>query len=397
VPTEVKLPRLSQATKDAVIVRWFGTEGDQVASGEPLLEVETDKASVEIESPATGTLLKILAQPDATVLVGEILAIIGAEGEEVPTSGMLFPDLETGAESGTGSAPVALDSQDSQQHEPRKQRKRVKATPIARKVARELNVSLDKVTGTGPNRTITQSDVRTFAESRRPVSKGLGETEEVEIVPLAGVRKKMAERMALSQRTQASVTTVAEVDMLSVQDLRKRIDATYTAFVVKAAALALRDFPLINASLRGEYLHYFKRIHINVAIDTERGLLVPVVRDADEKDLMSVNAEIESLACRGREGVLSVEEMQGGTFTVTNSGVLGSLLFTPVINYPQGATLGMGKVEARTVVREDKIVARPMMYLCLSYDHRFIEGATAVRFLQAVKANLEDVVTRMKE
>jgi pyruvate dehydrogenase E2 component (dihydrolipoamide acetyltransferase) len=200
---------------------------------------------------------------------------------------MLFPDLETGAESGTGSAPVALDSQDSQQHEPRKQRKRVKATPIARKVARELNVSLDKVTGTGPNRTITQSDVRTFAESRRPVSKGLGETEEVEIVPLAGVRKKMAERMALSQRTQASVTTVAEVDMLSVQDLRKRIDATYTAFVVKAAALALRDFPLINASLRGEYLHYFKRIHINVAIDTERGLLVPVVRDADEKDLMS--------------------------------------------------------------------------------------------------------------
>jgi 2-oxoglutarate dehydrogenase E2 component (dihydrolipoamide succinyltransferase) len=195
----VKLPRLSQATKDAVIVRWFGTEGDQVASGEPLLEVETDKASVEIESPG------------------------------------------------------------------------------------------------------------------------------------------------------------------------------------------------------GEYLHYFKRIHINVAIDTERGLLVPVVRDADEKDLMSVNAEIESLACRGREGVLSVEEMQGGTFTVTNSGVLGSLLFTPVINYPQGATLGMGKVEARTVVREDKIVARPMMYLCLSYDHRFIEGATAVRFLQAVKANLEDVVTRMKE
>ena len=148
--------------------------------------------------------------------------------------------------------------------------------------------------------------------------------------------------------------------------------------------------------MREEELHYFKRIHINVAIDTERGLLAPVIRDADEKDPSSVNAEIEYLARRGRESALSVEEMQGGTFTVTNSGVLGSLLFTPVINYPQGATLGMGKVELRPVVREGEIIARPMMYLCLSYDHRFIEGATAVRFLQAVKANLEDAITCMK-
>ena len=392
--TEVKLPRISQATKEAVIACWLKAEGDQVASGEPLLEVMTDKATVEIESPATGTLLKIVAQPDVAVLVGETLAFIGAKGEEVT-------DLEAGAKVSPGGEP-SLVPLDSQQFEPRERRRRVKATPVARKVARELGVDLDEVAGTGPGGTITHQDVRAFAEAQAqavpepppaPLPEAPVDAGEVEIVPLSGVRKMMAERMTLSRQTQVSATSVVEVDMSAVQDLRRHVDATYTAFVVKAAALALRDYPLINASLRGEEIHYFKRIHINMAVDTERGLLVPVVRDADKKSLMTINAEIKDLARRGREGVLGIEEMQGGTFTVTSTGMLGSLLFTPVINYPQGAILGMGKVMDTPVVREGEIVVRPMMYLCLSYDHRFIEGATAARFRQAVKTNLEDIVT----
>jgi len=392
---EVKLPRFSQATKEAVIVCWLKAEGDRVALGESLLEAMTDKATVEVESPAEGTLLKIVAQPDATVSVGETVALISEEGEKAPP-------LKAKAQ----ASPAGLPSPEpagSPEPEPRERRRRVKATPVARKVARELDVDLESVSGTGPGNTITHKDVRAFAEARaqpvpepplapQPPSAVPGNKEGVEIVPLTGVRKMMAEKVALSQQTQVPVTTVAEVDMSAVQDLRKRVEVTYTAFVVKAAALALRDFPLINASLREQKIYYFGRIHISVALDTEQGLLVPIVRDADKKSVMTINAEVADLARRGREGSLDPAEMQGGTFTVTNSGVLGSLLFTPVINYPQSAVLGIGKVMDTAVVREGKLIARPMMYICLTYDHRLIEGATAVRFLQAVKANLEDIV-----
>jgi len=387
---EVKLPRFSQATKEAMIVCWLKAEGDRVALGEPLLEAMTDKATVEVESPAEGTLLKIVAQPDATVSVGETVALIGEEGEKASPS-----KAKAQASPAGGPSPEPAGSPEP---EPRERRRRVKATPVARRVARELGVDLESISGTGPGNTITHKDVRAFAEARKPPlapeppSAVPDNKEEIKIVPLTGVRKMMAEKVALSQQTQVPVTTVAEVDMSAVQDLRKRVEVTYTAFVVKAAALALRDFPLINASLREQKIYYFGRIHISVALDTEQGLLVPVIRDADKKSVMTINAEVADLARRGREGSLDPAEMQGGTFTVTNSGVLGSLLFMPVINYPQSAVLGMGKVMDTAVVREGKLVARPMMYLCLTYDHRLIEGATAVRFLQAVKANLEDIV-----
>jgi pyruvate/2-oxoglutarate dehydrogenase complex dihydrolipoamide acyltransferase (E2) component len=383
MPTEFRLPRLSQATREAVVLHWLKYEGDEVVTGEPLLEVESDKATIEIESPATGTILQILAEPDTTVSVGEVLAIIDAEEE-----GASLPSVtaavgpEGGAERQTAaSGRSELGVQGTQ---------RVRATPAARKLARELGIELRQVTGTGPGGTVTPHDVRLHAAAgSQPVPEGETDPAEAEIVPLRGVRKRMAERIMQSHRSQAAVTTVAEVDVSAVQALRQREAATYTAFVVKAAALALRDYRLLNASLRDGKILRFKRIHVNVALDTESGLLVPVIRDADKKSLAEVNAEIERLARQGREGTLRPEQMEGGTFTITNSGVLGSLLFTPVINYPQGATLGMGKVEMRPVVLEEEIAVRPMIYLCLSYDHRFIEGATAVRFLQKVKVNLE--------
>ena len=396
MPAKVRLPRLSQATTEAIVVAWFKAEGDSVDLGEPLLEVTTDKATVEIESPAAGTLVEVVAHPDATVPVGGTLCFIGAENQVSP-SFQVGVAVGSGRESTFGSAGPS-------RVELREERRRVRATPVARKVAKELGIDLAEIQGTGPRGTITHGDVRAAADgvgeesALEPSSEpqvspvAPGSENKVEIVPLTGVRKMMAERVALSHRNQVPVTTVAEVDMSSVQDLRKRVEATYTAFVVKAAALALRDYPSLNASLQGTEIRRFDRIHVNVAIDTERGLLVPVVRDADRKGLTTVNAEIQDLAQRGREGGLDIEEMQGGTFTITNSGVLGSLLFTPVINYPQSAILGMGKVMDTPVIRGGQVVARPMMYLCLTYDHRHIAGATAVRYLQAVKANLEDVV-----
>ena len=397
MPIDVRLPRLSQATTEATVVSWLKAEGDQVDLGEPLLEVLSDKATVEIESPAAGTLLKIAALPEDVIPVGKMLCVIGTE--------------QQGSRPVAGASPTEPDRKppsetvDPPRVEARGPRQKVRATPAARRMAKELSVDLTQVRGTGPRAAITPEDVRAAAGSwANSTPAGTNATvtvpadqdrTDLEIVPLTGVRKMMADRVMLGHRTQVAVTTVAEVDMASVRDLRTRINASYTAYAVRAAALALRDHPALNASLQGQEIHRFKRIHISVALDTEQGLLVPVVRDVDRKGLATLHAEIQDLARRGREGSLEIEEMQGGTFTVTNSGVFGSLLFTPVINYPQSATLGMGKIADTPVVREGQVVVRPMMYLCLSYDHRHIEGATAVRFLQEVKTHLEDAVARL--
>jgi pyruvate/2-oxoglutarate dehydrogenase complex dihydrolipoamide acyltransferase (E2) component len=236
---------------------------------------------------------------------------------------------------------------------------------------------------------VTEGDVRAFAAGGK--AGPTGETAEfVEVIPLTGLRRRIAERLSLSRRTAADVTTVADVDMTEVAALRKASGYSYTAYVVWAAAQALREFPILNASLIEDRILVKRDIHIGVAVALEQGLIVPVIRLADRKTVEGISQEIDALATRAQDGRLTPDELSGGTFTVTNSGAFGSLLFTPIINQPEVAILGMGKVADTPVVRGGEIVVRKVMYLCLSYDHRVVDGAPAVQFLQAVKRRLEE-------
>jgi pyruvate/2-oxoglutarate dehydrogenase complex dihydrolipoamide acyltransferase (E2) component len=270
-------------------------------------------------------------------------------------------------------------------------------------VASEAGIALAEISGSGPDGLITESDVRqaiqkaTEAPGRPTTEISPREEQEVERVPLRGIRKVMARRMALSASTTAAVMTVVDVDMAAIRDLKERAPVTYTSAVVKAGALGLQQHPILNAFLENDEIVYHKRIHVGVAVDAAQGLVVVVIPDANEKSLRQIDDELRRLSAAAKADrldpetlVLSeAEGMESPTFTVTNSGVLGSLLFTPIINPPQSAILGMGKVQDTAVVRDGQIVARPVMYLCLTYDHRLIEGAEAVGFLQTVKRLLE--------
>ena len=375
--TEVRMLRLSDTMENATVVSWLKQEGDTVSEGDPLLEVETDKANVEITASVSGTLLKIVAPEGTIVEVGELLALIGDPVEPIPE---LEPARPEDAETAPPRLPVT---------EPIPSR-RVKAAPKARRLAQELGLSLEQIEGTGPGGLITEGDVRRFQEAqarKAPAQADLAAEEE--LIPLTALRRQIAERVSLSRRTMADVTTVAEVDMSAAVELRRTTSATYTAIVVKAVAMALRQFPIVNSTFSEKGIVLKKQINIGVAVAIEDGLVVPVIRQADAKSLGEINQELDAVASRARAGELTPGDMAGGTFTVTNSGVFGSLLFTPIINYPQSATLGMGKVMDTPIARDGQVVIRPMMFLCLSYDHRVMDGAVAVRFLQQVKEHLE--------
>ena len=261
-------------------------------------------------------------------------------------------------------------------------------SPAARRVARELGVEISQVEGSGTNGLVTERDVRTFA-AKGAAALGVEAAEDAQVIPLAGLRRRIAERVALSRRTAADVTTVADVDMSQVAALRKASACSYTAYVVWATAQALREFPILNASFDGDRILVKRDIHIGVAVALEQGLVVPVIRSADRKSVEEISREMDELAARARDGQLTPDDLKGSTFTVTNSGAFGSLFFTPIINQPEVAILGMGKVADTPVVRNGEIVVRKVMYLCLSYDHRVVDGAPAVQFLQAVKRRLE--------
>jgi pyruvate/2-oxoglutarate dehydrogenase complex dihydrolipoamide acyltransferase (E2) component len=235
---------------------------------------------------------------------------------------------------------------------------------------------------------VTEKDIRVFAENAGS-APAIDTAEDAQVIPLTGLRRRIAERLALSRRTAADVTTVADVDMTEVAALRKGAGLSYTAYVVWAVAQALREFPILNASLVDDRILVKRHIHVGVAVALEQGLVVPVIRSADRKGVEEISREVDGWASRARDGKLTPDDMTGSTFTVTNSGAFGSLLFTPIINQPEVAVLGMGKVADTPVVREGQIVVRKVMYLCLSYDHRVVDGAPAVQFLQAVKRRLE--------
>jgi pyruvate/2-oxoglutarate dehydrogenase complex dihydrolipoamide acyltransferase (E2) component len=384
---QVRMPRLSQDMTQGRVVEWLRHEGDTVQEGEPLVSIETDKAEVEVQAPQAGVLRRVLAEPGTEVEVGAPLAILGTAEEDIQAllAGRPEPPAKPiPAPSGTppASAPAA-----AERPSPPAPGKRQPVSPAARRVARELGVDPSQVTGTGAGGLVTEADVRTAASRQAPVSAE--PSGDVEVIPLTPMRRRIAERLAASRRTAADVTTVVDVDMTEVAGSRKGAGVSYTAYVVWATAQALREYPILNASFDGERILVKRDIHLGVAVALQSGLVVPVVRGADRKGVEAISREIEALAERAREGKLGPEALTGSTFTLTNSGAFGSLLFTPIINQPEVAILGMGKVADTPVVREGQIVIRKVMYLCLSYDHRVVDGAPAVQFLQAVKRRLE--------
>ena len=383
---QVHMPRLSQDMTQGRIVEWLKKEGEAVKEGEPLVSVESDKAEVELQAPQSGILRRVLVGAGEEADVGTPLAILAEADENIER--LLEKPLKKAPQ--PAAAPPPLPSSETARPgvlvPPGK---RQPVSPVARRVARELGVEISHVVGSGAGGLVTEGDVRAFA-AKGKAAPAVEAAENVQVIPLTGLRRRIAERVSLSRRTAADVTTVADVDMSEVAALRKTSGFSYTAYVAWAAAQALREFPILNASLVEDRILVKRDIHIGVAVALDQSLVVPVIRSADRKNVGEISREIDELAARARDGQLTPDELKGSTFTVTNSGAFGSLLFTPIINQPEVAILGMGKVADTPVVRDGAIVVRKVMYLCLSYDHRVVDGAPAVQFLQAVKRRLEE-------
>ncbi len=388
---QFKLPQMSLTMQEGTIDRWVKAEGDQMKKNETMMEVETDKVTAELTAPCDGRLVKILVPAGETVSVGTVLCVIDDGSEdtaELPTENA---QKESTAES---EMPAA---------EPLGKRGKKVASPLAVKIAAKEGISLEGLKGSGPRGVIVKKDVLAAKEQAAaaqtaavPLVPAAAAVPRVREVPFTGIRKKTAEQMMRSKQMTASLTTFAEVDMTAVREMRKFVHISYTAYAVKAAAMALTEFPYMNASLQGDKILLFEDININVAVSAGDKLVTPVLRGVGEKNLLTVGQELSRLAKRGKEGQLTLQDFEGGTFTVTNSGVFGSLFFTPIINYPQCAILGIGKLMEQPVVRDGQIVIAPMMNLCLTYDHQIVDGSTAVTFLQKVKYYLEhpDEMTR---
>lgn len=373
--TEILMPRFTDTMNQGLIIDWFKKEGESVQEGEPLYVVETDKASVEVNAITTGVLLKILCRKGESVDVGQRVAIVGESGEDIQSPLISTKSIAEEKKEALGGKKDGVSV-------------RVIASPAAKRKAKLENVVLEKVTGTGEGGLITEKDVVEYLRKEKEISDSFKKYGLEEIIPLEGIHKSMAEKMALSLGI-PQVTTVAETDVSTLLELNRETSITITSFVVKAVVEGLKFYPLINASLEGDKIIIKKYYNIGVSVATPRGLIVPVLHNTENKDLYLISKELSELAEKARENRLSLEEVSGGTFTVTNSGVFGSLFFTPRINPPASAILGMGKIMKQPVVVGEGIVIRSMMYLCLSYDHRLIDGENAVKFLQEVKKGLE--------
>ena len=382
---EIKVPVLPESVADATIAAWHKQVGDSVSRDENLLDLETDKVVLEVPATANGVVKEILFKEGDVVTSGQVLLKI-AEGEVAEAK---------------DSAPAASD--DSAKDDVEKP-----SGPGVRRLMAEHDVNPDDVTGTGAGGRVTKEDVNNFLASKdkkdtkaaaKPAPVAAGSREERR-VPMTRLRAKVAERLLEAQHNAAMLTTFNEVDLKAVVDLRKKYKDTFLkkhgvklgfmSFFTKAVVESLKKFPSVNASIDGSDIVYHGFYDIGIAVSTERGLVVPVIRDADTLGLADIESSIGEYADRARTGKLSLEEMQGGTFTITNGGVFGSLLSMPILNPPQTAILGMHKIEERAVVVNGEIVIRPMMYLALSYDHRLIDGKDSVQFLVSVKELLED-------
>ncbi len=369
--TDIIMPQLGESIAEGTVVRWLIPVGGTIQKDEPLLEVETEKVALEIPSPATGMLREVLVKEGETVPVGTLLARIDsvAPAEVINrVGGVVVRPME----------PVAA----GEEHH----------SPAVRQLAREHGVDLSRVKGTGAGGRVTKKDVLDFI-ARLGVQTGAVSAGEPsmgeEVLPITQMRRTIADRMVKSKQTSAHVTTFFEVDFSSIAKFRQGRDLTYLPFVIRAVTKALRDLPILNSTWGEQGIVIKKDLHIGIATALEDGLLVPVVRHVDRKGLTQLAKEIADLAERARSKKLNPEEVQGGTFTITNHGGFGSLFSTPIIHQPQIAILGVGAIQKRAVVIDDAIAIRPTGYLSLSFDHRVIDGATADQFLAKVKHYLE--------
>lgn len=371
---EIKIPSLGESITQATLLKWHKKQGDQINLDDLLLEIETEKVTMEVRAQAKGILESILIQADQTVQIGQVVGLINESGTTQIQDPSITPKIEI------------------------LQPTEIKISPAAKKIANDENISLDNIQGSGKSGMIMKSDVLDIKTPE--VETAQTNTEGVNKVKMSRLRKTIAQRLKDSQNTAAILTTFNEVDMSSIMELRQKhkedfekrykTKLGFMSFFVKAAVASLELTPIVNAQLEGDYIVYNNNCHIGVAVGTEQGLVVPVLRNAQNLSFAEIEMTISALSVKARENKLEMKDLSGGTFTISNGGVYGSLLSTPIINPPQSAILGMHKIQERPVVVDKEIKIRPMMYLALSYDHRLIDGKEAVTFLVKVKEFLEE-------
>ncbi len=418
--TPVVMPQMGESIAEGTVVRWLKKVGDTIERDEPLFEISTDKVDAEIPSPMAGVLTEIKVQPGETVAVNSVVATIGQAGEppSASASQAAGPPAEPQpqgdghpAKAPTPAAKEAPPSPPAAAHRgtnggtrevTREELRRQRSSPLVRRIAREHNIDITELSGSGIAGRVTKSDILDYIESKptapgAPAAPGVHDAR-VEIQPLSVMRKKIAEHMVLSRRTSAHVHSVFHVNFSTVDRIRQAKKAeyermgaklTYMSFIAKAVIDAIRRHPIINSSLDGDNVVYKKDVNLGIAVALDNGLIVPVVRNADEKNILGLSRAIADVAGRARSKQLKPEEVQGGTFTVTNPGTFGAQFGMPIINQPQVAILGVGIVEKRPIVVDDAIAIRTMAYLTLGYDHRLIDGAVADQFMSDVKQTLE--------
>jgi 2-oxoglutarate dehydrogenase E2 component (dihydrolipoamide succinyltransferase) len=408
---EVRVPQLPESVADATLVAWHKRPGDAVSRDENLVDLETDKVVLEVPAPAAGIIKELKVQNGAVVTSGQVLAVLeegAATGALTPAAAVSAPAVATRPAVAAAQPASAVDAKSGGSAE--------KLAPSVRRLVEEHGLEPGAIPGSGRDGRITKGDVLTHLSNKdagpatstpsspapalsAPASAPAGARGERR-VPMTRLRARIAERLVQAQATAAMLTTFNEVDLKAVNELRARHKERFEkahgarlgfmSFFVKASIEALRRFPLVNASVDGADIVYHEYYDIGVAVSTDRGLIVPVLRNADALGFGEIEQAVIGYATRAREGSLTIEELTGGTFTITNGGVFGSLLSTPILNAPQSAILGMHKIQERPVVVDGQVVVRPMMYLALTYDHRIVDGRDAVQFLVAVKDALED-------
>jgi 2-oxoglutarate dehydrogenase E2 component (dihydrolipoamide succinyltransferase) len=426
---DVVMPQMGESIAEGTIVRWIKRVGDAVDKDEPLFEISTDKVDAEIPAPGAGVLLEIKVKEGETVPVNSVVAVIGAAGEKTsgigpsaiePTaigSSAAAPSAPAPSSAPSSVAPSSAPSSVTPSSAPSSlaDLRRTRSSPLVRKIAKEHNVDISGLNGTGISGRVTKKDILSFVEgggakgapsAARPAMPPMAPPppafkpgENVRIEKMGVMRKKIADHMVMSIHTSPHVYSAYEVDFGKIDAIRLKkkreyeaagTKLTYTAFIAKATIDTIREFPFSNASIDGENIVYKRDINLGIAVALDQGLIVPVIKSADERNMLGLCRAIQDLAARARSKKLQPEDVQGGTFTITNPGIFGAVFGLPIISQPQVAILGVGSVDKRVVVVDDMIAIRPMCYLTLGYDHRLIDGADAGRFLQALKDRLQN-------